>query len=93
MPNRPWCQVPPRDCEMNSYNHTAPKIIRAADLEKPLPSRVSRKGLPCPEIHDTYRPVDANDMNGFIKVDSKDARETKKFRERRRLEFLEEQDE
>jgi hypothetical protein len=78
---------------MNSYKHTAPKIIRAADLEKPLPSRVSRKGLPCPEIHDTYRPVDANDMNGFIKVDSKDARETKKFRERRRLEFLEEQDE
>ncbi len=93
MPNRPWCQVPPRDCEMNSYKHTMPKIVRAADLEKPLPSRVSRRGLACPEIHDTYRPVDANDMNGFIQVESKYARESKKFRERRRLEFLEEQEE
>jgi len=32
-------------------------------------------------------------MNGFIQVESKYARESKKFRERRRLEFLEEQDE
>jgi hypothetical protein len=78
---------------MNSSNNNMPKIVCAADLEKPLPSRVSRKGLPCPEIHDTYRPVDANDMNGFIKVESKDAREIKRLRVRRRLEFLDEQDE
>lgn len=78
---------------MNTYTYNAPKIMYAADLEKPLPSRVSRKGLPCPEIHDTYRPVNANDMNGFIRVESKDARESKRLRERRRLKFLEEQEE
>ncbi len=43
--------------------------------EKVLPSRVSRKGLPCPEIHDAYRPVDGNDDRGFIKVEPKEIRQ------------------
>lgn len=46
--------------------------------EKLLPSRVSRKGLPCPEIHDTHRPVDDNDERGFIKVEPKDVRQSRR---------------
>lgn len=42
--------------------------------EKELPSRVSRRGLPCPEVWDTYVPKDENDMRGFITVRPKQRR-------------------
>jgi len=42
--------------------------------EKELPSRVSRRGLPCPEVWDTYVPKDEKDMNGFITVRPKHRR-------------------
>jgi len=34
----------------------------------PLPSRVSRKGLPCPEIHDTPMNPAEDSFLGFIEV-------------------------
>ncbi len=45
--------------------------------EKLLPSRVSRKGTPCPEIHDTHLPVDENDERGFVKVYSRQIRQSR----------------
>ena len=39
--------------------------------EPRLPSRVSRRGLPCPEEWDTHEPEDENDMDGFITVKPK----------------------
>lgn len=42
--------------------------------EKQLPSRVSRRGLPCPEVWDTYVPKDEKDMNGFITVRPRERR-------------------
>ena len=36
-----------------------------------LPSRVSRRGLPCPEEWDTHEPEDENDMDGFLTVKPK----------------------
>jgi hypothetical protein len=35
---------------------------------------VSRRGLPCPEVWDTYVPKDENDMRGFITVRPKQRR-------------------
>ena len=43
---------------------------RPAQPER-LPSRVSRRGLPCPEVWDTYVPRDESDLNGFIGVERK----------------------
>ena len=48
------------------YPVSSPKIGNAP--VRRLPSRVSRRGLPCPEVHDTYVPKDERDMNGFISV-------------------------
>jgi len=48
------------------YPISSPKYGTAT--VRKLPSRVSRRGLPCPEIHDTHIPVDENDMRGFISV-------------------------
>jgi len=45
---------------------SSPKIGNAP--VRRLPSRVSRRGLPCPEAYDTYEPKDERDMNGFISV-------------------------
>ena len=70
--------------QMNTSKFNTTKIVRAADLEKQLPSRVSRKGLPCPELHDSYRPVDEHDFGGFIKVEPKDVREMKRRRNAQR---------
>lgn len=42
--------------------------------EKELPSRVSRRGLPCPEVWDTYVPKDEKDMLGFITVRPRERR-------------------
>ena len=56
------------------------KIVCAAELKRPLPSRVSRKGLPCPELHDAYCPIDEHDFGGFIKVESTDIRVEKRKR-------------
>lgn len=42
--------------------------------EKELPSRVSRRGLPCPQVWDTYVPKDEKDMNGFISVRPRERR-------------------
>jgi hypothetical protein len=39
--------------------------------EPRLPSRVSRRGLPCPEVWDMHVPEDENDMDGFITVKPK----------------------
>jgi hypothetical protein len=43
-----------------------------------LPSRLSRSGLPCPEIWDTHEPEDENDMRGFIKVMPRVRREARR---------------
>ena len=43
---------------------------RPAQPER-LPSRVSRRGLPCPEVWDTYVPRDESDLNGFIRMERK----------------------
>jgi hypothetical protein len=69
---------------MNTSNSKTTKIVRAADLDVRLPSRVSRKGLPCPELHDSYRPVDEHDFGGFIKLEPKDVREMKRRRNAQR---------
>jgi hypothetical protein len=69
---------------MNTSNSKMNKTVRAADLEKQLPTRVSRKGLPCPELHDSYRPVDEHDFAGFIRVEPKDVREMKRRRNAQR---------
>ena len=72
--------MPPQNTQ-NTQNKAQPR-----PEEKVLPSRVSRKGLPCPEIHDTHRPVDDEDERGFIKVESKATRESR----RRAARFVEE---
>ena len=48
-------------------------------------SRVSRKGLPCPEIWDTHVPQDENDMRGFITIKDpfRNANERRLFPQRR----------
>ena len=48
---------------INSQMEQVPFHIRPA-----LPSRVSRRGLPCPEVWDTHVPLDEKDMRGFIPV-------------------------
>jgi len=67
----------------NTQNNAQPRCE-----EKVLPSRVSRKGLPCPEIHDSHQPVDDEDERGFIKVESKAIRELR----RRAARFVEEEE-
>ena len=42
--------------------------------EKELPSRVSRRGLACPAVRDTYVPRDGKDMNGVSTVRRKPRR-------------------
>jgi len=42
--------------------------------EKELSSRMSRRGLPCPEVWDTYVAKDEKDMRGFITVRPKQRR-------------------
>ena len=50
--------------------------------EPRLPSRVSRRGLPCPEEWDTHEPEDENDMDGFITVKPKWRRQRRSGRQR-----------
>ena len=60
---------------------------------RPLRSRVSRKGLPCPEVHDTPAAAadpfpspevaDEDDFEGFVTVDSQ-RRQFEKLRRRKR---------
>jgi len=62
---------------------------------RPLPSRVSRKGLPCPEVHDTPscaadpfpspEVADEDDFDGFITVDNQRARAERLRRQQRRI--------
>ena len=62
---------------------------------RPLPSRVSRKGLPCPEIHDTPscaadpfpspEVADEDDFDGFITVDNARDRAEHMRRQQRRM--------
>ena len=70
--------------QMNTPSLNITKTVCAADMEKRLPSRVSRKSLPCPELHDSYRPVDEHDFAGFIRVEPKDVREMKRRRNAQR---------
>jgi len=69
---------------MNTSTSKSNNTVRSFSLEKQLPSRVSRKGLPCPELHDAYRPIDEHDFGGFIKVEPKDVREMKRWRNAQR---------
>ena len=69
---------------MNTSTSKSNNTMRSFSLEKQLPSRVSRKGLPCPELHDAYRPIDEHDFGGFIKVEPKDVREMKRRRNAQR---------
>ena len=77
--------------QMNTPSLNITKTLCAADMEKRLPSRVSRKSLPCPELHDAYRPVDEHDFGGFIKVEPKQVRTAKMWRNAQRV-MLEEDD-
>lgn len=62
---------------------------------RPLPSRVSRKGLPCPEVHDTPscaadpfpspEVADEDDFDGFITVDNARDRAERMRRQQRRM--------
>ena len=62
---------------------------------RPLPSRVSRRGLPCPEIHDTPscaadpfpspEVTDEDDFEGFITVDNARDRAERLRRQQRRM--------
>ena len=71
-----YCTQPNPEMPTTRQNNQA--TTQPRPQEKLLPSRVSRKGLPCPEIHDTHRPVDDNDERGFIKVESKDIRQLRR---------------
>ena len=53
--------------QMNTSNDM---LLPVSNSPSPIlfPSRVSRKGLPCPEIWDTHIPIDDMDMRGFIEV-------------------------
>ena len=71
------CIVPKREMPNTRQNNQV-NIQSPRPEEKLLPSRVSRKGLPCPEIHDTHLPVDDNDDRGFIKVESRQIRQSRR---------------
>lgn len=47
--------------------------------EKELPGRVSRRGLPCPEVWDTHVPKDEKDMRSFITVRPRERRVRRGF--------------
>jgi len=68
---------------------TPPNQMNTAKPSEPrLPSRVSRKGLPCPEVWDTHVPVDEKDDAGFIRVEPRHVREAKKQRQRSRRDYM-----
>lgn len=57
----------------------APPPKHESQLPPQLPSRVSRRGLPCPEQHDTpYTDWKEADGGGWITVDSKFSRDARR---------------
>lgn len=77
------------NARFNSMVSTPPNQMNTVKPSEPrLPSRVSRKGLPCPEVWDMHIPVDDKDDAGFIRVEPRHVREAKKQRQRSRRDYM-----
>ena len=78
MPNHPKPSKPVKIVEPLA-GVGAPLPKHESQLPPQLPSRVSRRGLPCPEQHDTpYTDWKEADGGGWTTVDSKIAREARR---------------